>query len=141
MRRLTWVVALLLGLILPFGGPLPALAQGQVEIKAPPPHPRPGVLRAFSPDGVPRPQARRPLRPVALEGPAGAGRHAVGSPRDRGLARLRLQLRLGHSHRERDGPVAGVPAPSFLRLPDRSIAPFARGDSLLDGKREYVLLS
>src|SRR3989304_3217836 len=123
MRRLAWVVALLLGLILPFGGPLPALAQGQVEIKAPPP------------------QGRRPLRPVALDGPAGGARHAVGGPRDRGLARLRLQLRLGHSHRERDGPVAGVPAPSFLRLPDRSIAPFARGDSLLDGKREYVLLS
>src|SRR3989337_1976112 len=128
MRRLAWVVALLLGLILPFGGPLPALAQGQVEIKAPPPEragvlprpdplaPRPGVHRAVFHDGVHRPQDRRPLRPVALDGPAGAGRHAVGGPRDRGLARPRAPLRLGHSPRERDGPAAGVPGPSSFRL-------------------------
>src|SRR3972149_3567419 len=58
MRRLAWVVALLLGLILPFGGPLPALAQGQVEIKAPPPErpPRPEFIIPGQPPELTRPR-------------------------------------------------------------------------------------
>src|SRR3972149_10279823 len=58
MRRLAWVVALLLGLILPFGGPLPALARGQVEIKAPPPErpPRPEVIIPGQPPELTRPR-------------------------------------------------------------------------------------
>ncbi len=58
MKRLGWVVALLLGLSLPFGGPLSALAQGQVEIKAPPPErpPRPEFIIPGQPPEVTRPR-------------------------------------------------------------------------------------
>src|SRR3990167_168552 len=151
MRRLAWVVALLLGLILPFGGPLPALAQGQVEIKAPPPErpPRPEFIipgqppeltllreQEFYPDRIRSrhdPAFIVPFSTTVSTGPRTVGRFGLslwtapqgrGGPRDGGLARVRLQLRVGHSRRERDGPLAGVPAPSFpilrsLRLPVR----------------------
>ena len=49
-------VALMLGLVVLFGGPLPLFAQGQVEIKAPPPEqaPRPEFIIPGQPPDVSR---------------------------------------------------------------------------------------
>ncbi len=50
--------ALMLGLVVLFGGPLPLLAQGQVEIKAPPPEraPRPEFIIPGQPPELTRPR-------------------------------------------------------------------------------------
>ncbi len=57
MKRLRRGLALTLGLAVLVGGPLPALAQGQVEIKAPPPEraPRPEFIIPGQPPEVTRP--------------------------------------------------------------------------------------
>src|SRR3989304_3135215 len=104
MRRLAWVVALLLGLILPCGGPLPALAQGQVEIKAPPPQrpPRPEFISPGQPPELPRPPQPGAAPRRERDGPVAPG-----------------QLT---SRASRLPPSSS----SFVfRLPDRSMAPFA----------------
>lgn len=57
MRKLGRGFALMLGLVLLIGGPLPVVAQGQVEIKAPPPEraPRPEFVIPGQPPELSRP--------------------------------------------------------------------------------------